>query len=199
MRYIGGKSLLLENINIVIETYIPDVNSVIDLFSGSSVVSSNFKIKGYQTISNDYLYFSYVLTRAAIMLNRKPEFKKLGIGSPIDYLNVLTIDDMNAVISFLLLTGDTLATASFTRLSVELLNVIFPCWSSVLSFWIMLFIRFSISLTSAIEFALSNSLIPVDRHVPIIEVNLYCVVCSAPFLPKRLIGVVAAAPPPAPL
>ncbi len=30
MRYIGGKSLLLENINNVITTEIPDVSSVID-------------------------------------------------------------------------------------------------------------------------------------------------------------------------
>ena len=93
MRYIGGKSLLLENINSVIETYIPDVTSVIDLFSGSSAVSGNFKSKGYTTISNDYLYFSYVLTRAAIALNRKPSFRSLGTGSPIDYLNGLTIED----------------------------------------------------------------------------------------------------------
>lgn len=41
MRYIGGKSLLLENINNVITTEISNLFSVIDLFSGSGAVSTN--------------------------------------------------------------------------------------------------------------------------------------------------------------
>ena len=71
MRYIGGKSLLLNNINNVITSEIPEVSSVVDLFAGSGIVSNNFKSKGYRTVSNDYLYFSYVLSRSSIMLNRK--------------------------------------------------------------------------------------------------------------------------------
>ena len=93
MRYIGGKSLLLDNINNVITSEIPEVSSVVDLLAGSGIVSNNFKSKGYRTISNDYLYFSYVMSRSSIMLNRKPTFKKLGIDNPIKYLNELTFAD----------------------------------------------------------------------------------------------------------
>lgn len=93
MRFIGGKNLLLENINNVITSEIPNVLSVIDLFTGSGAVSSNFKLNGYKTISNDFLYFSYVMSRASIVLNRKPKFKTLGIYNPIKFLNELTIED----------------------------------------------------------------------------------------------------------
>ena len=93
MRYIGGKSLLLENINNVITSEIPKVSSVVDLFAGSGIVSNSFKSNGYRTISNDFLFFSYVMSRASIGLNRKPSFKKLGIADPVRYLNALTIAD----------------------------------------------------------------------------------------------------------
>lgn len=93
MRYIGGKSLLLENINKVIIDETNSVSSVIDLFAGSGVVSNNFKSIGYRTISNDFLYFSYVISKASIELNEKPSFKNLGISDPIKYLNDLTIAD----------------------------------------------------------------------------------------------------------
>ena len=79
MRYIGGKSLMIDNINNVIEQNNVNVDSVIDLFSGSGVVAAYFKSRGYQTISNDFMYFSYVLQKAAIGLNFRPEFSKLGI------------------------------------------------------------------------------------------------------------------------
>lgn len=93
MRYIGGKSLLLDNINNVIMSEVPEVSSVIDLFAGSGIVSNNFKSKGYRIISNDFLYFSYVMSRASIELNKKPTFKNLSIDDPIKYLNELTIAD----------------------------------------------------------------------------------------------------------
>lgn len=35
MRYIGGKSLLLDNISNVIDSYTANVSTVIDLFAGS--------------------------------------------------------------------------------------------------------------------------------------------------------------------
>ncbi len=93
MRYIGGKSLMIDNINNVIEQNNVNIDSVIDLFSGSGIVANSFKGKGYQTISNDLLYFSYVLSRAAIGLNEKPTFKNLGIDEPIKYLNGLKLAD----------------------------------------------------------------------------------------------------------
>ena len=93
MRYIGGKSLLLDNINNVITSEIPEISSVVDLFAGSGIVSNNFKANGYRTISNDFLFFSYVMLRASIGLNRKPSFKKLSIEDPVRYLNSLTLAD----------------------------------------------------------------------------------------------------------
>lgn len=93
MRYIGGKSLQLDNINNIIKSEIGSVSSVIDLFAGSGVVSQNFKTLGYRTVSNDFLFFSYVLQRCSIALNKKPRFKELGIDEPIKYLNALKFED----------------------------------------------------------------------------------------------------------
>lgn len=93
MRYIGGKSLQINNINNVINSETDSVTSVIDLFAGSGVASQNFKKLGYRTISNDFLFFSYVLQRCSITLNKKPQFKELGIDNPIKHLNELEIED----------------------------------------------------------------------------------------------------------
>mgnify|MGYP002563078506 FL=1 len=71
MRYIGGKSLLLENINAVIRENAGEISSVIDVFAGSTVVSDFFKKQGLRVISNDFLYFSYVIARGTIGLNKK--------------------------------------------------------------------------------------------------------------------------------
>ena len=43
MRYIGGKSLMLDNINEVIHRYTNDVATVLDIFSGSGVVATILK------------------------------------------------------------------------------------------------------------------------------------------------------------
>lgn len=95
MRYIGGKSLMLENIKNVIDENTQNVRSVVDLFSGSGVVANEFKKDGYKVITNDMLYFSYVLNRGSICLNNSPKFKYLGIKNPIDYLNNLTLENSN--------------------------------------------------------------------------------------------------------
>lgn len=93
MRYIGGKSLLLDNINAVIAENADDATSVLDIFAGSTIVSDNFKKKGFTTLSNDFLFFSYVIQRGTIALNKKPTFAGLEIADPISYLNNLTIAD----------------------------------------------------------------------------------------------------------
>lgn len=93
MRYIGSKSLQINNINSVISSETKFVSSVVDLFAGSGVVAKNFKTLGYRTVSNDFLFFSYVLQRGTIGLNRKPRFKKLGINDPIEYLNGLKFEN----------------------------------------------------------------------------------------------------------
>lgn len=93
MRYIGGKSLLLNDIQKVINENTNNVNKIIDVFSGSGVVARRFKEQGYSVVSNDFLYFSYVLNRGTIDLNHEPTFKNLGIKNPIEYLNNLKIEN----------------------------------------------------------------------------------------------------------
>lgn len=86
MRFIGGKSLLLNNIVDVINENTKDVVKVGDLFTGSGVVAQNFKSLGYQVIANDLMYMSYCLSRGMIELNTPPKFKGLNI-DVFDYLN----------------------------------------------------------------------------------------------------------------
>ena len=93
MRYIGGKSVLIDDILTAIKENTENVKSVIDVFSGSGIVSKNLKKEGYKVISNDFLYFSYVLNRGTINLNKKPDFRSLGIKNPIEYLNNLKLED----------------------------------------------------------------------------------------------------------
>lgn len=84
---------MLDNINGIIYDNVSDVHSVLDIFAGTGVVSQNFKRMGWRTMSNDFLYFSYVMTRGTIALNEKPSFQKLGIDNPIVYLNNLRFED----------------------------------------------------------------------------------------------------------
>lgn len=95
MRYIGGKSNLLTDIEKLITTSTHNVHTIIDIFSGSGVVSSFFKSRNYDVIGNDIMYFAYVLSRGTTGLNQVPTFKNLGINSPIEYLNNLTIENTN--------------------------------------------------------------------------------------------------------
>ena len=77
MRYIGNKTNLLENINQVIKDNCQgDEKSFCDLFSGTASVARYFKNR-YRIISNDLLYFSYILQKATISNNEIPKFEKL--------------------------------------------------------------------------------------------------------------------------
>ena len=78
MRFIGNKTALLDNISDFIDENIPYYEDMVlcDIFSGTSSVARYFK-KDFQIISNDLLYFSYVLQKATIVNNNFPEFKKL--------------------------------------------------------------------------------------------------------------------------
>lgn len=78
MRFIGNKTLLLDDIKNFIDENIEYKDDLIfcDIFSGSSSVARYFK-KYYNIISNDILYFSYVLQKATVELNEIPNFSKL--------------------------------------------------------------------------------------------------------------------------
>ncbi len=93
MRYIGGKSNLLEDIGKVIFNYTEGVSDVIDIFCGSGVVSSYLKLNNYNVIGNDIMYFAYVLSRGTTGLNKIPKFSSLKISNPIRYLNELRIEN----------------------------------------------------------------------------------------------------------
>ena len=77
MRFIGCK----ENLVDFIETFVKerDINGSIfcDLFAGTGSVAKHFKKLGYKIISNDLLYFSYVLQKVYIEQNEYPKFAKL--------------------------------------------------------------------------------------------------------------------------
>ena len=63
-RYMGSKSKLLSHIWDVSSNF--SFNSVIDLFSGSGVVSYMYKSHGKAVISNDYMAMGGVITKALI-------------------------------------------------------------------------------------------------------------------------------------
>ena len=89
MRFIGGKSLMLEKIQQVIEENTDErypKTGIFDCFAGSGVVSEYFKNLGYSVVSNDVMYMSYVLCRGGVGINRElPRAQQL-----IDMLNGLT-------------------------------------------------------------------------------------------------------------
>ncbi len=97
MRFIGGKSLMLPYIREIIEEKTENnVKVVGDLFSGSGVVTQMFKQEGFDTISNDLMYFCYVLLRGTVALDSVPRFDglKKTIGNPIRFFNDLDVNKL---------------------------------------------------------------------------------------------------------
>lgn len=89
MRFIGSKVKMLPEIANMISKHVDgSEKTFVDLFGGSNSVGQYFK-EQYQIISNDIMYFSYVIARASIQMNDMPRFKglnSLGILDPIKYL-----------------------------------------------------------------------------------------------------------------
>lgn len=102
MRFIGNKSNLLSNIEEVINKNCNGDETVFcDIFSGTSSVSRYFKNK-YKIISNDMLYFSYVLQKATIENNKVPNFLRLkseGIVDIFEYLETSKESNKNSFIA----------------------------------------------------------------------------------------------------
>ena len=98
-RFIGSKHYNLINLLSVIEKENINGDNFLDVFSGSASVSIYFK-KLYDIVSNDNLYFSYVLQRSLVMLNDYPKF--LGLDNVIsngssDDLLKTTLDYLNNI------------------------------------------------------------------------------------------------------
>ncbi|MBF7682978.1 DNA adenine methylase [Acinetobacter sp. B5B] len=94
MRFIGGKTNLLNDIESMVLEKVGNYSNqkFLDLFSGTGVVAYHFK-KYFKVITNDSLYFSYILAKGHVTPNNVPKFtglNKLGIHDPLDYLNDLS-------------------------------------------------------------------------------------------------------------
>lgn len=76
MRYIGSKILLLKEIENIIKDKKINAKIFCDIFSGTSIVARYFK-KDFEIISNDLLYFSFVLQKSTIENDNFPKFEKL--------------------------------------------------------------------------------------------------------------------------
>lgn len=90
MRYIGSKTLMLDNIQNVINQYTVNVNTITDIFSGTGVVSKFLKQNGYEIYANDMLYLSYVLNKGTLERNAPISAYLRDI---IEHLNNLTIQN----------------------------------------------------------------------------------------------------------
>lgn len=77
MRFIGCKTNLLEFIKTVVDQSNIKGKTFCDLFAGTASVGKYFKKFGYKIESTDLLFFSYVLQRTYIQLNKYPQFKEL--------------------------------------------------------------------------------------------------------------------------
>ncbi len=67
-RYMGSKSKLLSHIRDVVRQF--ECHNVLDLFSGSGVVSYMLKTEGKQVISNDYMALGATYSKALVENNR---------------------------------------------------------------------------------------------------------------------------------
>lgn len=89
MRYLGNKTRLLSFIEDIINKYEMNGDTFADLFAGTGVVGDYFKSE-YQIISNDYMYFSKVISKAKLLNNVPPAFSVFHKNynmSPFEWLN----------------------------------------------------------------------------------------------------------------
>lgn len=75
MRYLGSKVKLLSSIEKVINEYNICGETFADIFAGTGCVGDYFKDK-YEIISNDFLYYAYVMNCAKLQNESVPEFEK---------------------------------------------------------------------------------------------------------------------------
>lgn len=96
MRFIGSKKKLLRDIENILQPHLEGNEKIfVDLFAGSNVVGEYFADR-YQIISNDIMYFSYVLAKGTLGVNKTPDFNNLkekGILDPLQFLSSQPLDD----------------------------------------------------------------------------------------------------------
>ncbi|MGX3021194.1 Dam family site-specific DNA-(adenine-N6)-methyltransferase [Ursidibacter sp. B-7004-1] len=91
-RYLGNKYKLLDFIRGVVEEHCPDVNIVMDIFSGTGAVASAFSNKMIMT--NDLLYFNYIIHYAWFIAEDYSEQKIIDL---IEEYNHIETDENNYV------------------------------------------------------------------------------------------------------
>ncbi len=93
--------MILPYLKEMIDERTTDVNVAGDLFSGSGVVSHMLKSEGYDVISNDLMYFCYVLLRGSIALQKQPKFAGVKglVGEPISFFNHYDLNALNIDLS----------------------------------------------------------------------------------------------------
>ncbi len=74
MRYLGNKTKLLTFIDSVIQKHNIQGETFADLFAGTSSVGDYMKNR-YTILSNDFMYYSYVFSKAKLLNNQIPDFK----------------------------------------------------------------------------------------------------------------------------
>ena len=75
MRYLGSKIKLLDFIRNTINKYGIVGDSFCDLFAGTASVSDYFKGQ-YKIIANDFMYYSYVFSKAKLHNTGTPAFER---------------------------------------------------------------------------------------------------------------------------
>ena len=75
MRYLGSKIKLLPQIELVIKKYKIKGKSFADLFAGTCCVGDYFKGR-YKIISNDFMNYSYVISKAKLSFKNSPKYTK---------------------------------------------------------------------------------------------------------------------------
>jgi adenine-specific DNA-methyltransferase len=84
IKYLGSKRLLIPKIVEIVKS-LPDVKSILDLFSGTSRVGQAFRKEGFHVISNDHNEYAHVLAKCYIQAsNEDKEAEKI-----IEHLNKL--------------------------------------------------------------------------------------------------------------
>lgn len=75
MRYLGNKTKLLGFIDDVISKYEINGDVFVDLFAGTASVADHMKDR-YKVYANDFMYYSFVFSKAKLMNNDIPSFEK---------------------------------------------------------------------------------------------------------------------------
>jgi len=82
LNYIGSKWSLLPFIQSLLSSKQLNSGTFCDLFAGTTAVGQLAKKMGFQIISNDWQYYSYVLGRAYLTTNSYPTFERLFAAYP---------------------------------------------------------------------------------------------------------------------